>query len=720
MGYFIRSLAGFLMRQWLLSLLVLLAITIQMGFRLSVPLAFQAVFDQAIAPGDLRRLMLIIGVVTGLWIIQTIFSVVQDLASARAGLHIINQIRARMYDLINFLSAGRLQNQSSGDLLSRFSNDLANVEQALVQHFYVFVFSMLNLTLSLILLFIMDWRLAGVALGGMLISLLLPKLASERAKRANYRRKGQEGQLISTIQEHIQAQDLVRSFNLRPLQRSHFDDQVAAFDRRAMIAYRADSMVSRLGSQSAAYLQVVILGTGAYLVIGGSLTIGTLVGFSALLQNLVAAISHGSGATAQLVKGSGSLQRIEEFLHSEPDWRDRNGAESMPRPQSGLSCHDLHFEYEDHVEALCGVDLTCPLGTRSAIVGPSGSGKSTLLKLIMRFEKPLKGHLEVDGGKVTNFSLEAWRNHLGLVPQESFLFQTSLRENIRLGKLSASDQEVEAAAWAAGIHDFIMGLPERYDTIVRERGSNLSGGQRQRIAIARAILRKPAFLVLDEATSALDPATERDICGTFDRIGKDCALISVTHRLHTVSGYEQILVMDHGKVVERGTHAELLAAEGLYRELWDKQQGFEVSADGQDAAIKPERLQKIPLFSEVDLDLLEEISDLMESRYQPQDTLLFSKGDPGEAFYIVVDGMVEVMPYDEKTTKYRKLLLENGDFLGELSLLDNKPRSASVKTLRPTLFLRLGRTRFDQLLARSPDIRAKLERKAKVRRALSS
>ncbi len=716
MGYFFSSIGTYLKRQWPFVVLIMVAIAVQMVFRLAMPIAYQQILDQAIAQSNLRRLLIIIGLLGGLWVVQTMFSLVQDVASARVGLRVVNQVRARMYDLISLLPSSRMQLLSSGDLLSRFSNDLVTIEYAVVQALFVFVFSTLNLVLSLLLLFHLDWRLAALTTTGLLLTLVLPRLFSARATRANYQRKGEEGHLISTIQEQLLAQDVVRAFNLRQMLRQRFDQQVQAFDRRAMQAYWADTVVGRVGSQSAYLLQIAILLTGSYFSIMGSMTIGTLIGFAALLQNLVAAISHLSGAMPHLLKASASLQRVDEILDLEPEAAGSPSADTMPRPQVGLTCHELGFSYQGQVEALRSVAFSCQLGTRTAVVGPSGCGKTTLMRLILGFDKPAQGRITVDGRDLLTFSREAWRVHLGLVPQEPFLFHMSMRENIRVGRLSATDEEIEQAARAAGIHEFIMGLPRGYESLVRERGSNLSGGQRQRIAIARAILRDPAFLVLDEATSALDPATEQDLFATLEQIRARCALLSVTHRLHTITGYEQILVMNQGELVERGSHHDLLADNGIYRELWEKQQGFEICADGLQAAIKPERLRKIPLFAEVDPHQLVLIAQQMESEFLPKGRLLFEKGDPGKRFYIIVDGLVEVTPHAEDSLRFHKVFLENGDFFGELALLDNKPRSATVKVLLPTLFLSLSRQRFDQLLMSEPHIKATLEREAASRR----
>ncbi|CAM2010637.1 ABC transporter transmembrane domain-containing protein [Acanthopleuribacter pedis] len=713
---FFKRLAAYFRRQSFWFGLILAAIILQTAFRLAMPLAFQAVFDVGIAHQDLDFLWTLFGVMTVFWLVQALASLGQDAAAARAGLTIIQQLRERMYDLVMSLSPARLQKLRGGDLPARFSTDLLLIEQAVVQTTHVVMFSVLNVLLSLGLLIYLDWRLALLTVVGMLAGLQLPKLFSKQAHQANYDRKNSEGRLLDNIQEQVFAGEVIQAFNLNPMMRARFTGQVDQLDRKAMAAYRADALVGRSGSQSASFLQIAILILGGFFVIKGSLTIGTMVAFSALLQNLVAGISHLSGAVPQIVKAGSSMKRVDELFAYSDDRPAETRFEVLPKPDHALSLSQVTFAYPQQRPTLLDVSFEAGRGTRTALVGASGSGKSTLLKLIMGFEEPLAGVMALDGHDAAAYSKSAWREHLSLVPQEPYLFHMSVRDNIRLGNLAADDDAVAAAAAAAGIDDAIRALPEGYATLVGDAGVRLSGGQKQRLAVARAVLRQPFVLVLDEATSALDPKTEREVMAALEQAVSDAVLLTVTHRLQTVVAYEQILVMDAGRIVARGNHQSLLASNDLYRGLWDKQQGFTISADGTKAEITQKRLARIDLFADVEPEALSTLCGLFTSRLVPEKTAIFKKGDAADRFCIIADGMVEVLPYAEGETRFKRMLLDTGDFFGELALLDDVPRSATVLTRTPTLLLELRRDHFHTMMDVSPALRERIKRAARGRR----
>jgi ATP-binding cassette, subfamily B, bacterial len=305
---------------------------------------------------------------------------------------------------------------------------------------------------------------------------------------------------------------------------------------------------------------------------------------------------------------------------------------------------------------------------------------------------------------------------MSYVPQESFLFDISVRDNIRLGNMKATDAQIEQAAKAAEIHDIILNMSQGYDTRVGERGSRLSGGQRQRIALARAILRQPEILILDEATSALDPATEAAVNETLERLASGRTILSVTHRFASVVNADRIFVLDAGRICEQGTHQELLALQGLYRKLWDKQSGFALEDDGQQATVTPERLRQVPLFSELPEDLLEDAIKFMGTEQYPKDRVIIQQGDIGNRMYIIVRGKVEVVR-DYSGGPVRSAVLETGDYFGEIALLRVVPRTATVRTLLPSTFLTINRSEFDFLMEQAPELRTRLEAIAEQRTA---
>ena len=306
---------------------------------------------------------------------------------------------------------------------------------------------------------------------------------------------------------------------------------------------------------------------------------------------------------------------------------------------------------------------------------------------------------------------------MAVVFQDTFLFNLSLRENIRMGRPEASDAEVEAAAQAAEVHETILHLPGGYDSLAGEQGRLLSGGQRQRIALARAILRRPALLLLDESTSGLDPETETLIYATLKKLRGTCTILSFTHRLAPVVDMDQIVVLDQGRVHEQGTHAGLMSRQGLYYSMYTLQSGFTISADGLYADVTPRRLGNIPLFGKLDQPSLELLaSNFVTERYEAGQTVI-EQGQLADKFYIIVRGEVTVTVLGPGGQPALLRNWQDGDYFGELALLEGGRRSATVRTILPTLLLSLERKHFLNMLASHPDVRAAIEQEARNRRS---
>jgi ATP-binding cassette subfamily B protein len=342
-------------------------------------------------------------------------------------------------------------------------------------------------------------------------------------------------------------------------------------------------------------------------------------------------------------------------------------------------------------------------------VGPSGCGKSTVFNLLMRFYDPASGTVCIDGRDIRTVTQDSVRQHIGVVLQESFLFNTTIRENIRMGKGDATDEEVEAAARTAEMHDIIVKMPQGYDTVVGERGGKLSGGQRQRIAIARAIISNPPILLLDEATSALDPATAASINQSLERISKGRTVISVTHRLEAAPGADGIFVFHEGRLAEQGRHGELLKLNGLYARLWNKQAGFSLSEDGTQARVDAARLRAVPILQELDDASLSTIARFFATEHFPPHRPVVQQGDAGDKFYIIVRGKVSVLRTEASGEEHPLAVLEDGDHFGEVALMERIPRTASVHTLTDCVFLTLQREHFLRLVEANPVLKARLE-----------
>jgi ATP-binding cassette subfamily B protein len=332
------------------------------------------------------------------------------------------------------------------------------------------------------------------------------------------------------------------------------------------------TMVERTVTISVLLLHLVVLAIGAYLATKGQITIGTFVTFESAFWEVSYNIAHLMHFIPVSIQSAAAVRHIQELLDEPTRGADRPGAPDLPRITNDITFDRVTFAYEGSATpVLDNFSLKLGVGKRIAIVGPSGSGKSTLLNLILRLYTPDEGRVAIDGVDIRRVTRESLRKGMAVVFQENMLFNMSIRENIRLGKEGASDEEVVQAARKAEIHSYIMSLPQKYDTPVGERGDTLSGGQRQRIAIARAVIRNPSLLLLDEATSALDQTTEAAINRTLLNVAEGRTMIWSTHRLTSVVEMDEIIVISGGKAIERGSHAQLLATNGVYRKLWDDQ-----------------------------------------------------------------------------------------------------------------------------------------------------
>ena len=424
-----------------------------------------------------------------------------------------------------------------------------------------------------------------------------------------------------------------------------------------------------------------------------------------------------SVAFAGLIPAVASLERVEGLLNEKIQVVDTPNV-PLPRFSKQICFDQVTFSYTglEGKPNLNQVNFSIPSGQSVAFIGRSGSGKSTMLNLLMRFYDPQDGRILMDGQDIQGASLASLRSQMGVVFQDTFLFNTSLRENIRMGKIGASDTEVEEAAKAAGIHDTIMSFPARYDTMAGEQGKGLSGGQRQRIALARAIIRRPAVLLLDEATSALDPETETLIYDTLKKLSRTCTILSVTHRLAPVASMDKIIVMDQGKVAEVGTHEDLMNRQGLYYHLYTQQGGFKISSDGQYADVTPARLRSIPLFEKLDDTILEKFTTQFITERCDAGHTVIREDEIGDKFYIIVRGKVSVTISGPDQLPLQINVLQDGDYFGEIALLEESRRTATICTLLPSLFLTLERKHFSNMVTSFPDVRAAVEQAARNRR----
>jgi ATP-binding cassette, subfamily B, bacterial len=672
---------------------ILIGVLVEVAFYSGLPFSFRYVIDVGLIEGNHRVLMFLIGALAAGAVAVAVLGTLRDKFSARLAATLLSELRVAMFDRLQLLSMDFFSKARAGDLLSRFSTDLAAVEGAAMTMVTWAIVPALDVLISTVLLFVLDWRLALIALLGWPATLAGPRVLAPRVAAESYDRKTDEGAVLAGLQENIYAQVIIKTFGLAGRVRQAFLVRDRGLrDRMERLGFLS-GLVERSAYVGILFLQVILLGIGAYLVSQGTLTVGALAAFQALFLSLSYSMATVTQYLPRLVEAAGGMRRIDELLAQRPRVAD-TGTEAMPEHFDAIRLTGVRFAYSTDAPTLEELSLSIPRGQFVAIVGASGSGKSTLLTLLMRLHDPSEGTVSLDDFDIRRGPVEALRSLVGYVPQESFLFDTSIRDNIRMGRPAATDVEVEAAARAADVHDAVMELPGKYETVVGERGGRLSGGQRQRIALARALVRNPAVLILDEATSALDPVTETAIQATFERLRLGRTIVSVTHRLSGVVTADRVLVMQQGRLCQQGSPAELAARPGIYRELWQKQNGFGLDRPGQRPEISIDRLRLVPVFFGVSEEQLAEATRQFSVEEYPSGHVVFRAGDFRSTVHIIVRGRVEMYETGADGANIRTLVIDAGDCFGERGLLEASPEYDSARTLTPCVLLTMSRTTY--------------------------
>jgi ATP-binding cassette subfamily B protein len=690
---------------------------VQLAFQQIFPRAQALLIDRAILPRDLRFLLGLVVFLFGMVVLVLMAGVLNDLLTSRVSESVLRSMRERMFVQLQRASHRFYNRMESGDLLSRFGSDLRSVQQGLTGTLTQGAFLVLSLVLSTVHILLINWLLAVLVLLTLPLFLLSTKFLGPPANRASLAFSQEQAAITSVVQEEIAAQPVVKAYNLQAFMLERFRAQAQALYRSAVRLFFLSSLFGVTANLLTTAVQVGILALGGYFVIEGRLLLGNLIEFLALLGLVIGPVQNMSGLLQGIQIAAASMDRVEEILNLEPDVQDApNATELMPLRRS-IRFENVGFSFDGERRQLDDISLEISAGQTVAFVGPSGSGKSTMLSLLMRFYEPDCGRVVVDGCNLRAVTLESLRAQIGTVFQENFLFNTSVRENIRYGRQGATDAEVEDAAKQAEIHEFILQLPQGYETSVGERGGNLSGGQRQRLAIARAILRQPSILVLDEATSALDARTENAVSHTLAALGSGRTTVSVTHRLATAATADRIFVLDGGRLVEQGTHEELLAAHGLYQHLYEEQGG---STAGGERALQVAYLRGVPLFEDLGDELLGQIAPLLRVQRAVPGERVLEAGDEADKLYLIVSGELEVLAPSAVGEDRLLALLGPGGYFGEIALLQEIARTATVRARTATHLLTLEKHAFHDLLRQIPLLRSRLDSAIAARTAAES
>jgi ATP-binding cassette subfamily B protein len=551
---------------------VTFGVLVETLFNVIMPLSLKFLIDDALGEEDFQALYKILGVLAVAGILTSIVAVWYERWDARLAASIIADVRSNLFGHVQNLPASYFARTKRGEILSRFSIDLSAFEGSVKTFANSAALPFLELIAGIILMLFLNWQLAAVALLIFPITLIGPRILTPKAVQANYEQKLNEAALLATVQENVAAQAVIKAFSLQRRTFGWFTMRNQDVRIKTASAVFLSTMVERTVTISVLLLHLVVLAIGAYLATKGQITVGTFVTFESAFWEVSYNIAHLMHFIPVSIQSAAAVRHMQELLDEPTRGADRPGAPDLPPITHDITFERVGFRYEGGQQpVLDNLSLKLDVGKTIAIVGPSGSGKSTLLNLILRLYSPDEGRVTIDGVDIRRVTRESLRSGMAVVFQENMLFNMTIRENIRLGKEGATDEEVVEAAKKAEIHSYIMSLPQKYDTPVGERGDTLSGGQRQRIAIARAIIRNPSVLLLDEATSALDQTTEAAINRTLMKVAEGRTMIWSTHRLTSVVDMDEIIVISNGQAIERGSHAELLARNGMYRKLWDDQ-----------------------------------------------------------------------------------------------------------------------------------------------------
>jgi ABC-type multidrug transport system fused ATPase/permease subunit len=548
-----------------------LAVATLLGFTLVAllpPFLAKLAVDEGIAPRDLDRLTLVVIAFVAAGLATFALSAVQTYFTGWVGERGLADLRIRLFSHLQRLSLGFYERNRTGAIISRITNDVEALDQLVTDGLSSLVQNSLLLGGTAVVLFILDWRLALATLVVLPVMAALTVWFRVRSNRAYRAVRERLGLVTATLAEDISGMRVVQSFTREPASQASF----RGINERYRAANHDTVVVSGLYFPAVDVLSsvatAIVLGLGGVLVVQDELTVGTLFAFTLYLANFFDPVQQLSQLYNTFLSATAALDRITDVLDEEPEVVDAPTARELERVGGHVRFEHVRFGYGSLPDVLHDFDLDVPAGTTVALVGHTGAGKSTIAKLLARFYDPRSGRITVDGHDLRDVTQASLRRQLGIVPQEGFLFAGTVAENIAFGRPDATRADIEAAASAVSADGFVEDLPEGYDTQLGERGFRLSLGQRQLVAFARALLANPRILILDEATSSVDIGTERRIEHGLRRLLAGRTAFVIAHRLSTIRSADLIVVLDHGRMVERGTHAELLAAGGAYTRLY--------------------------------------------------------------------------------------------------------------------------------------------------------
>lgn len=549
-------------------LLAIVFIVLAASANLYLPWIIKDMIDDVLAAKNMMMLNFIAVSIVVVFLFRGIFYFGQSYLVSYIGQRVIIDVREVLFRKFQRMPLAYFDRHQTGETMSYLTNDVNAMQNALVDSLIDMTTEGAILIGSLVMMVYLDWKLSILTLVVIPLVGQAMKIFGRKIKATGTVIQERLADITSLLQESISSIRVVKSFVREDHEIQRFCKENELNFQAAMKNVQIRSLLTPTVEFLAAVAVTFIVWFGGYEVVNGEITAGALVAFLTYAVNLANPVKRLSRVYGNVQKAMAAVDRVFEVLDMEETVSNKPGAIPLPATKGHVTVKDVTFEYKEGIPALQHLSLEVEPGQMIAFVGPSGAGKSTIANLIPRFYDVTEGAILIDGHDIRDVTLESLRQQIGIVPQETMLFSHTVRENIRYGRLDATDEEVEAAAKAANADAFIRELPEGYDTQIGERGLNLSGGQRQRISIARAILKNPRILILDEATSALDTESEKVVQAALDQLMVGRTSFVIAHRLSTIFEANQIYVIDGGRIREHGTHEELLAKGGLYSNLY--------------------------------------------------------------------------------------------------------------------------------------------------------